>query len=160
MPPPACWACARTMTYEGQAAMLLETLAHRFGACLPLPGGYSHRYASRDGLSVLNLYPLLMLVDEQRRLPTSMIEGLVRWVDAARGIRRPFRRFTAHPDCRRLRSSARGLAQPTFRPPASPRRWVVLAGAAACKNNRLLIFNIGLRQGSAESPPGGWRDPF
>jgi len=78
------------MTYEGQAGMLLETLAHRFGACLPLPGGYHIDTRAETGLSVLNLYPLLMqLVDENdaargaAHFHATLIEALTQWVDDA-----------------------------------------------------------------------------
>lgn len=87
-----------TMSFEGQAAMRLETLARHFGESLPLSGGYYIDAPRTDGMAVLNFYPLLMqLVDEQdaargaAHFHATLIEGLVRWVaDAAQatGIRR------------------------------------------------------------------------
>ena len=87
-----------TMSFEGQAAMRLETLARHFGESLPLSGGYYIDAPRTDGMAVLNFYPLLMqLVDEQNaargaaHFHATLIEGLVRWVaDAAQatGIRR------------------------------------------------------------------------
>lgn len=85
------------MTYEGQAGMLLEALACRFGTSLPLPGGYHIDTRAEPGLSVLNLYPLLMqLADEDdaargaAHFHATLTEALTQWVsDAAHttGIR-------------------------------------------------------------------------
>lgn len=80
-----------TMTFEGQAAMLLETLARAFGDCLALPGSYYIDERPEAGLSVLNLYPLLNhLADEDdaargaARFHAGLIDGLAQWLgDAA-----------------------------------------------------------------------------
>lgn len=87
-----------TMTYEGQAGMVLETLARCYGESLPLSGGFHIDSRPPDGLSVLNLYPLLsQLVDEgdaargAAHFHATLIDGLVQWIgDAARttGLRR------------------------------------------------------------------------
>lgn len=75
------------MSYEGQAAMMLETLARRFGGCLPLPGGYHIDTRPDSGLSVLNLYPLLnQLMDEDdpgrgaARFHQTLVEALSEWM--------------------------------------------------------------------------------
>ncbi|MBP6801571.1 MAG: carbamoyltransferase HypF [Zoogloea sp.] len=87
-----------TMTFEGQAGMVLETLARRFGESLALPGGFHIDKRPPDGLSVLNLYPLLnQLIDENdaargaAHFHATLIDGLVQWIgDAAHatGLRR------------------------------------------------------------------------
>ncbi len=78
------------MTYEGQAAMLLEVLARRFGACLPLPGGYHIDSRVESGLSVLNLYPMLaQLADEDdaargaAHFHATLVEALSQWISDA-----------------------------------------------------------------------------
>ena len=86
------------MSYEGQAAIRLETLARAYGLGLPLSGGYHIDSRPPDGLSVLNLYPLLMqLIDEPdaacgaAHFHATLIDDLVQWIgDAAyaTGIRR------------------------------------------------------------------------
>lgn len=87
-----------TMTFEGQAGMVLETLARRFGESLPLPGGFHIDSRPPNDLSVLNLYPLLnQLIDEDdaargaAHFHATLIDGLVQWIgDAAHatGLRR------------------------------------------------------------------------
>ncbi|WP_374264024.1 carbamoyltransferase HypF [Zoogloea sp.] len=85
-------------SFEGQAAMRLETLARRFGESLPLVGGYHIDRRPPADLSVLNLYPLLhMLADEPdpargaSHFHATLIDGLAQWLaDAAHatGLRR------------------------------------------------------------------------
>ncbi len=87
-----------TMTFEGQAAMLLETAARGGGEALPLPGAHHIDHRSPDGPSVLNLYPLFkQLLDETTpprgaaHFHASLVDGLVHWIaDAAEatGLRR------------------------------------------------------------------------
>lgn len=87
-----------TMTFEGQAAMLLETAARGYGEALPLPGAHHIDHRSPDGPSVLNLYPLFkQLLDESTpprgaaHFHASLVDGLVHWIaDAAEatGLRR------------------------------------------------------------------------
>lgn len=79
-----------TMTYEGQAPMLLESLARRFGTILPLPGGHHIDVRPDSGLSVLNLYPLLnQLVGEgdaakgAAHFHANLVEALVEWMAEA-----------------------------------------------------------------------------
>ena len=81
---------ADTTSFEGQAAMRLETLARRIGQTFPLAGGY-HIDTRADGPSVLNLYPLLHLLvgetDAARgasHFHATLIDGLAQWIgDAA-----------------------------------------------------------------------------
>lgn len=84
-------------SFEGQAAMRLETLARRRGQTLPLAGGY-HIDTRPDGPSVLNLYPLLhQLVGETdaargaSHFHATLIDAFAQWIgDAAHatGLRR------------------------------------------------------------------------
>ncbi len=89
--------CA-VMSFEGQAAMRLETLARRCGECLPLAGGYHIDLRPPAGPSVLSLHPLLQqLADETdaargaARFHATLIDGLVEWIGeaaATTGVRR------------------------------------------------------------------------
>jgi hydrogenase maturation protein HypF len=79
-----------TMSFEGQAAMLLESLARAFGDCLALPGSYYIDERPEAGLSVLNLYPLLNhLADEDdaargaARFHAGLVDGLAQWLGNA-----------------------------------------------------------------------------
>ena len=108
------------MTYEGQAAMLLEVLARRFGACLPLPGGYHIDSRVESGLSVLNLYPMLaQLADED---------------DAARGAARVRWGRSCGVDALKTRCPERESPEfYVFSPAASPQR--SLSAAATWASN-------------------------
>jgi hydrogenase maturation protein HypF len=87
-----------TMTFEGQAAMLLETAARAYGKALPLPGGYHIDRRSPDGPSVLNLYPLFNQLAEETtpergaaHFHASLVDGLEHWIGEAAeatGLRR------------------------------------------------------------------------
>lgn len=89
--------CER-MSFEGQAAMLLETAARAYGKALPLPGGYHIDRRSPDGPLVLNLYPLFnQLVEEATpergaaHFHASLVDGLEHWIGEAaeaHGLRR------------------------------------------------------------------------
>ncbi|WP_298595795.1 carbamoyltransferase HypF [Zoogloea sp.] len=87
-----------TMSFEGQAAMLLETAARAYGKALPLPGGYHIDRRSPDGLSVLSLYPLFNQLADEASSPrgaahfhASLVDGLGHWIGEAAeatGLRR------------------------------------------------------------------------
>lgn len=87
-----------TMSFEGQAAMRLETAARAYGKALPLPGAYHIDRRAPDGPSVLNLYPLFKLLAEEgdpargaAHFHASLVDGLVHWLAEAAhasGLRR------------------------------------------------------------------------
>ena len=104
-------------SYEGQAAMMLEALARRFGACLPLPGGYHIDGRGGAGPSMLSLYPLLRQLAEENdaargaaHFHATVVEALSHWIgDAAHAT--DVRRVALAGGCLHNRLLASGLRQ-------------------------------------------------